>query len=72
MLARFLSSKEAEGFFGAVIVAQGDDVLIRKEYGAATRDGKPITATAVLKLTEDTYSTLTLHSPSIGQKHQRR
>ncbi len=68
----YLSSKEADGFSGAVIVAQGDNVLIRKEYGAATKDGKdtafwiasiskPITATAVLKLAEDNL--LDLNAP---------
>jgi CubicO group peptidase (beta-lactamase class C family) len=63
-LQDYLSSREAEGFSGAVIVAQGDNIVIRKEYGVAARDGKDtafwiasiskaITATAVLKLAED-------------------
>jgi len=60
----YLSSKEAEGFSGGVLIARGDDVLLHKEYGAVTKDGKvtafwiasiskPITATAILKLVED-------------------
>ena len=60
----YLSSKEPEGFSGAVLVAKGDNILLRKEYGAAAKDGritafwiasisKAVTATAVLKLVED-------------------
>ncbi len=60
----YLSRQEVDGFSGAVLVAQGDEVLLRREYGAAAKDGrttafwiasisKAITATAVLKLVED-------------------
>ncbi|HEY7546310.1 MAG TPA: serine hydrolase domain-containing protein, partial [Blastocatellia bacterium] len=68
----YLSSKEAEGFSGAVLVAKGDNVLLSKEYGAAAKDGrvtafwiasisKSIAATAVLKLVED--GSLDLNAP---------
>jgi CubicO group peptidase (beta-lactamase class C family) len=68
----YLSSKEVDGFSGAVIVAQGDKVLMRREYGVAAKDGKDtafwiasisktITATAVLKLAED--GLLDLYAP---------
>ncbi len=60
----YLSRQEVEGFSGAVLVAQGDHVLLQREYGAAAKDGrttafwiasisKAITATAVMKLVED-------------------
>lgn len=63
-LLSYLSSQEAEGFSGAVLVAQGGTVLLQKEYGLAAKDGrttafwiasisKAITATAVLKLVEE-------------------
>ena len=68
----YLLRQEAEGYSGAVLIAQGDKILLSKEYGLADKDSKTtafwiasisktITATAVLKLVED--GLLDLHAP---------
>lgn len=67
-----LAREAADGFSGAVLIADSQQVIFSKEYGDATKDtiptafwigsiSKPITATAVLRLVEE--EKLSLHDP---------
>ena len=60
----YLSEQEFAGFSGAVLLGQGENVVLEKEYGRASTEGRPtafwiasiskaITATAILKLVDD-------------------